>query len=111
MKSTCLWYALDKWTAEGGAMGLVHSMHWCIPHVHHRAIGAARPTQFVPLADLRWPWLSLLGFEGHVLEGDEHEAERGPVHPLCMLLGTFLLGVSGACWCIHRAIKKLRKSS
>lgn len=108
MKSSCLWYALDKWAAVGGRLGLVHSMHWCIPHVQHHAIGAALPTQFVPLADLRWPWLSLFGFEGQVVVGDPHESDRGPMSPACMLLGTVLLFVSGALWVVHRTIKRIK---
>lgn len=108
MKSSCLWYALDKWASEGGRLGLVHSMHWCIPHVQHQARGESLPTQFVPLSDLRWPWLSLFGFEGQVVVGDAHESERGPMSSACMLLGTVLLFVSGALWAIHRAIKRIR---
>lgn len=109
MKSTCLFYALDKWAAEGGRLSLVHSMHWCIPHVQHHAIGAVHPTQFIPFADLRWPWLSLFGFEGKVVEGDEHERDSAPMHPLCMALGTVILMLSGAAWVVHRTISKVFK--
>lgn len=107
MRTNCLWYALDRWVEEGGCLGLVRSTHWCIPHVNHRAIGAASVTQFVPFHDLKEPWYSLFGFDGQVVYGDADAVRRGPMNPVCMFLGTCILFVSGAVWVATRAAQQL----
>lgn len=109
MKSNCLWYALDKLVAEGGRLCEVHSMHWCIFHVQHMAIGATHPTQFVPHGPLRWPWLGLFGFDGHIVVGDPHEKDRVAMHPLCIGLSLFVFAISGAVWLLWRTISKVFK--
>lgn len=107
LKTTCLWYALDRWAEVGGRLGLVRSTHWCIPHVQHHTIDE-QLTQFVPLSDLRAPWHSLFGFEGHVVTLDANALQRGPVNPICMFIGTCILLVAGGAWFFHRQYKALK---
>lgn len=106
MRSNCLWYALDKWVEVGGSLGLVHSMHWGIPHVQHTDRSGVL-TQFVPLKKLRYPWLSLSGFDGVVEVGDKDAINRGPMHQLCVGLGLAIFWVSGAAWLVTRTTQKL----
>ena len=106
MKSNCLWYALDQWVTIGGAIRLVHSTHWCIPHVQHIAPDGTL-TQFVPPRPLAYPWLSLMGFVGVIEVGDKDAARRGVMHPLCVGLGSLLLIFSGAGWLVARSWRRL----
>ena len=106
MKSNCLWRGLDKWVSDGGSLVLVRSTHWCIPHVQHTSPDGVL-TQFVPPQKLRYPWMSLSGFEGVVEIGDKDADKRGPVHPLCIGLGLIIFGVSGALWLVTRTAQKL----
>lgn len=87
----------------------VHSMHWCIFHVQHRAIGATQPTQFVPYEELRWPWLGVFGFDGHVVLGDANEKDRVAMHPLCIGFSLAIFSLSGALWLVHRTFSKIFK--
>lgn len=106
MKSNCLWYALDQWVSVGGSLGLVHSMHWCIPHVQHTDLHGVL-THFVPPHKLKYPWMSLSGFRGVVEIGDKDAARRGPMHPLCIGLGLVLFGASGSIWLVTRSVQSL----
>ena len=106
MKSNCLWYALDTQAQEGGAVLLVDSTRWCIPHAQHRGRSGVL-TQFVPVQTLRYPLMSLAGFEGTIEVGDKDADKRGPMHPVCMGIGTAILFVSGALWLVTRTVQKL----
>lgn len=104
MRSNCLWYALDRWVAVGGTLGLVHSMHICLPHVHHTTIEGAL-TQFVPHKKLRFAWIALLGFEGKVEVGDKDAFRREKMNVICIGIGTAILGLSGAVWLVTRTVQ------
>jgi len=100
MKLNCLWYALDRWHSEGGALVLVASRHWCIPHVQYRDNQGVL-TEYRPYSDLPAPCWSLFGFDGYVHEVDASD-HRAPQHALCTLVGTLLLLVMGGAWGVHR---------
>ena len=102
--ANCLWYALDKWHAEGGYMVLGKSTHWCIPHVLHLSIHHEL-THFSPVTDLRMPWLSLFGFDGSVIAGDTQR--RGPMSKPGMFVGSLVLMVFGAVWAAQNTGKRI----
>lgn len=103
-RNSCLWYALDKWSTEGGAFRLVRSTHWCIPHCQHVSPDGVL-THFVPPGDLKAPWHSLFGFEGEIKMHDDQE--RGSMSPVCMFFGTLILLVFGAAWFVNRQIRAM----
>lgn len=102
--ANCLWYALDKWHAEGGYMVLGRSKHWLIPHVLHLSIHHEL-THFSPVTDLRMPWLSLFGFDGSVIAGDTQR--RGPMSKHGMFVGSLVLMVFGAVWAAQNTGKRI----
>lgn len=104
--SQCLFYALDRWHAEGGSLVFVKSTHWLIPHVQHQS-RAGVLTHFVPPEDLRAVWHSLFGFYGTVVTGDQDE--RTPISMTGIFIGWVLMGIFGAAWAINRNVAKLLK--
>ena len=99
MKIQCLWYALDKWRADGGYLMFRRSSHWCIPHVLHLDKDCKTITHYVPPGDLKYPWMSVLGFAGNVIEDDPTPAN--PASPIVMFLGTCLLFILGGAWAVR----------
>jgi len=104
VKTQCLYYALDKLTAEGGYLVFRKSTHWCMPHVLHFSTKTKKLTHYIPPADLKYPWYSMFGFEGYVKDGDDDECV--PMHPLCMFFGTIALGFFGAIWTFKRILQR-----
>lgn len=102
--SQCLFYALDRWSEEGGELVLVKSTHWAMPHCQHRS-REGKLTHFVPPHDLSANWHCLFGFYGDVVVGDE--APRLPMHKGGMFLGTLTLLLFGAMWAAIRTVQKL----
>jgi hypothetical protein len=102
--SSCLWWALDKWHAEGGYLVLGKSTHWAIPHVLHLS-REHMLTHFAPPADLGSPWYSLFGFNGNVIVGDP--SDREPMSKRGIFFGSIALVLFGAAWSINRSIRKL----
>lgn len=100
MKMQCLYYALDTWEETGGYLLFRKSVHWCIPHVLHLDNNTNKITHYVPPSNLKYPWYSMLGFEGYIKEGDTEKCIR--MNPLCMFLGTLALLVFGCFWYINR---------
>lgn len=109
MKIQCLYYALDKWEETGGYLLFRKSVHWCMPHVLHLDNKTNKVTHYVPPDDLKYPWYSMLGFEGYIKEGDTEECER--MNPLCMFLGTIALLLLGCRWYINRLLTRKNNRS
>ena len=59
----CLTYALSRWHEHGGALRIVRSRHWGMPHVLHEAQDGT-VTHYVPPRALGKPRQSLLGCDG-----------------------------------------------
>ena len=62
----CLTYALSRWHEHGGALRIVRSRHWIVPHVLHEAQDGT-VTHYVPFRTLGKPTHSLWGFDGKVV--------------------------------------------
>lgn len=105
MKLQCLWYALDKWKAEGGYLMFRRSTHWHIPHVLHLSKEDVL-THYVPPKDLKYPWMAAFGFNGNVIENDPSPAE--PMHPLAMFTGSMLLFILGGLWAVRCYLNKIK---
>lgn len=97
----CLAYALSKWHEEGGALRIVRSSHWGMPHVLHEAKDGT-VTHYVPHRALDKPVKSLIGFAGDVRVGDV--VARGPMPLHGIVLGALLLCVGACGWAIKRLI-------
>lgn len=95
----CLWFALNRWAAEGGGLVFVRSLHWCMPHVLHRA-NDGRITHWLPPHDLAASWHSLWGYYGEV--EDFKDLERPPIEPACMFFGSVVLVLMGGLWVATR---------
>lgn len=108
MKVQCLWYALDKWRSEGGYLVFRRSTHWNIPHVLHMSDDRKTLTHYVPPKDLKYPWLSVFGFNGKVIFDDPSNAV--PMSPIGMLWGTSLLFILGGIWAARYYLNKLKTS-
>ena len=102
-KSQCLWYALDKWHAEGGYLIFRKSTHWFMPHVLHLSADHGQLSHFVPPTDLKEPWHSVAGFQGIVMLDDSGQAK--PMSLVGMFFGTLLLLFLGAVWVVRRWFK------
>ena len=98
--SQCLFYSLDRWAHEGGSILFTRSLHWCVPHVMHRA-NNGQITHFLPPHDLTASWHSLFGYFGTVERFED--LERPPIKPLCMFFGSVALVVLGGWWSVKRA--------
>jgi hypothetical protein len=103
-RTQCLWYALDKWHAEGGYLMLGKSTHWAIPHVLHLS-RSHMLTHFVPPADLKAPWHSMFGFNGNVIVGDP--SDRCPMSKRGIFIGSLVLVLFGAAWSVHHSFKNI----
>lgn len=95
----CLAYALDKWHADGGALRIVRSHYWGMPHVEHEAQDGT-VTHYVPPRDLDKPVQSLVGFAGVVRTGDDEARGRMPVRGI--VIGALILAVGACGWAIAR---------
>ena len=104
--SQCLFYALDRWFAEGGGIVFVKSTHWFIPHVQHLSRRGVL-THFVPPGDLRAAWHCLFGFYGTVETGDRDD--RLPMSKIGMLFGILLMLIGWTVWVTVRAGQKLTR--
>lgn len=102
--SNCLRYALDKCHTEGGSLVFGKSTHWGIAHAMHLSEDQ-RLTHFVPLTELRKPWHSLFGFDGHVVSGDT--CVRGPMSKQWMFVGSIVLMIFGAVWASQDTVKRI----
>lgn len=109
MRSQCLYYALDKWQEIGGYVLFRKSAHWCMPHVLHLDNKTNKLTHYVPPDKLKYPWYSMLGFDGYIKDFDDEECNR--MNPICMFLGTIALLVFGFVWYINRLFKRKNKRS
>lgn len=101
MQLQCLFYALDKLNETGGYLVFRKSTHWCIPHVLHMDGKTRVITHYVPPEKLKYPWYSMMGFEGYIKVDDTEECT--PMPALCMFTGTVALAVFGAIWLMCRA--------
>ena len=95
----CLTYALSRWHEHGGALRIVRSRHWGMPHVLHEAQDGT-VTHYVPPRALGKPIQSLLGFPGKVRTGDN--VVRGPMPLLGIVVGAWLLPLVATGWAIGR---------
>ena len=95
----CLTYTLDKWHADGGALRIVRSHHWGMPHVEHEAQDGT-VTHYVPPRNLNKPVQSLWGFAGEVCVGDDEV--RGPMPLRGIVVGAWLLALGATVWAIAR---------
>jgi hypothetical protein len=102
-QSQCLWYALDKWHAEGGYLVFRKSKHWFMPHVMHLSADQGQLSHFVPPDDLKKPWHSVGGFQGIVMLDDKEQAK--PMSLAGMFVGTLLLMILGGVWVVRRWFK------
>ena len=84
----CLTYALSRWHEHGGALRIVRSRHWGMPHVLHEAQDGT-VTHYVPPRALGKPIQSLMGFDGKVRTGDN--VARGPMPLPGIGVGAWLL--------------------
>lgn len=100
----CLWYALDRWTRDGGYLMLRRSHHWDCPHALHLdedgIVSHCRPDETLPR-----PWHSLTGFVGHVEHTDEMPDRA--ISPRGVVLGAALLLVLAVWWWIARSVRGL----
>lgn len=99
----CLSYALNAWHEQGGALRIVRSSHWFMPHVLHEAQDGTI-THNVPFRTLDKPVQSLLGFDGKVRTGDN--MKRGPMSLLGIVAGAWLLPFVATGWVIGRPIRR-----
>lgn len=85
----CLYYALDRWHAEGGYLVLRRTAHptrlWHAPHILH--VGSEGLTHYAPGATLGHPVQALVGFDGVVWDRDLADA------PAVSVRGVLLSGV------------------
>lgn len=109
MKSQCLYYALDRWQEIGGYILFRKSVHWCMPHVLHLNTNTNKITHYVPPSNLKYPWYSMLGFEGYVKEGDSEVCNK--MDTLCMIFGTIALVVFGSIWYFSRLFTRRNNRS
>lgn len=100
----CLAYALNAWHEDGGALRIVRSRHWGMPHVLHEAQDGT-VTHYVPHRDLDKPLQSLLGFAGEVRTGDD--AIRGPMPLLGIVVGAWLLALGATGWAVGRLWRRV----
>ena len=98
----CLSHALTRWHEQGGALRIVRSTHWGMPHVLHEAQDGT-VTHYVPQQDLDKPVQSLIGFAGEVRVGDD--VARGPMPLHGIVLGAVLLLVGACGWALGRMIR------
>ena len=97
----CLAYALARWHTDGGALRIVRSRHWGMPHVLHEAQDGT-VTHYVPPRELANPLQSLWGFDGEVRTGDTEM--RGPIPLLGIVIGAWLLALGATGWGLKRMI-------
>ena len=97
----CLAYARNAWHTDGGALRIVRSTHWGMPHVLHEAPDGT-VTHYVPHHDLDKPVQALVGFAGEVRVGDD--VARGPMPLHGIVLGAVLLLVGACGWGLKRLI-------
>ena len=97
----CLAYALNAWHEHGGALRVVRSTHWGMPHAQHEAQDGTI-THYVPPRTLGKPIQSLLGFNGRVRTGDN--GVRGPMPLLGIVVGAWLLALGATGWAMKRMI-------
>ena len=99
----CLAHALNAWHTDGGALRIVCSTHWGMPHAQHEAQDGT-VTHYVPHRDLDKPLQSLWGFDGEVRTGDD--AIRGPMPLLGIVIGAWLLALGATGWAVGRLIRR-----
>ncbi len=90
----CLSYALTRWHEDGGALRIVRSRHWGMPHVMHEAQDGT-VTHYVPFRTLDKPIQSLLGFDGKVRTAGN--VACGPMPLRGIVLGSLIL-VDSVLW-------------
>lgn len=95
----CLSHALTRWHTDGGALRIVRSHHWGMPHAQHEAQDGT-VTHYVPPRDLAKPLQSLWGFAGEVRTGDD--AVRGPMPLPGIVVGAWLLALGATGWAVAR---------
>lgn len=100
----CLTYALSRWHEHGGALRIVRSRHWGMPHVLHEAQDGTI-THYVPFRTLDKPIQSLLGFDGKVRTGDN--VGRGPMPLLGIVVGAWLLALLATGWAMGRLWRRV----
>ena len=99
----CLTYALTQWHERGGALRIVRSRHWGMPHVEHEALDGT-VTHYVPHQELEKPVQSLVGFPGEVRTGDSEM--RGPIPVRGIVVGALLLAAGACLWALARVWRK-----
>lgn len=99
----CLAYALARWHEHGGALRIVRSRHWGMPHVLHEAQDGTI-THYVPPRDLATPLQSLWGFDGEVRVGDN--MVRGPMPLRGIVIGAWLLALGATGWAVGGLIRR-----
>ena len=90
----CLSYALDRWHADGGYLAARRSAHWGMPHVLHIDC-EGQITHYKPPSRLKKPAISLTGYHGEVVTGDQDPAL--PV-PLTGIVLASWIAAFGATW-------------
>ena len=101
----CLHYALNEWHTDGGALRIVRSRHWGIPHVEHEAHDGTI-THYVPPRDLAKPVQSLCGFDGAVRVGDDEA--RGPMPMRGIIVGSWLLAAGVLLWAVSKLWSRIK---
>lgn len=99
----CITYALTQWHEQGGALRIVRSSHWGMPHMLHEAKDGT-VTHYVPHRPLDKPVKSLIGFSGKVRVGDT--VARGPMPLRGIVLGAVVLLVTVCWWALGRMIRR-----
>jgi len=102
--SQCLFYALDKWSDEGGRVVFRKSTHWPVAHVQYTN-DHSELTHFVPGSDLPTPIHSLVGFYGEVLHHDMEPCKPIPIYGI--LVSSVLLFCGTIIWAISRYLKRI----
>lgn len=100
----CLTYALSRWHEHGGALRIVRSRHWGMPHVLHEAQDGTI-THYVPPRAIDKPMQSLWGFAGEVRTGDVDV--RGPMPLLGIVIGAWLLALLATGWAMGRLWRRV----
>ncbi len=95
----CISYALTRWHEDGGALRIVRSRHWGMPHVMHEAKDGT-VTHYVPHRTLGKPIQSLWGFDGKVRKAGK--VPCGPMPLRGIVIGAWLLAIGATGWAVGR---------
>lgn len=106
MNCLALAHALNAWHEDGGALRVVRSRHWGMPHVLHEAQDGTI-THYVPPRPLDKPLQSLWGFAGEVRIGDNEV--RGPMPLRGIVIGAWLLALGATGWALGRLINRINR--